>query len=133
MKSPKKPSKEPSLPSQDESRRANVLREEMLSQFRMLGESLSGLQDRMDRIEPQVQQTNEKVNILEPAVRSQGADLRAIKSDVASLKSDVASLKSDVASLKSDVATLKVDVSEIKGDLKSYNQRLEVVEAKLAS
>ncbi len=77
----------------------------MLSQFCMVGDSLSGLRDRMDRIEPQVQQTNEKVNILESAARSQTADLSAIKSDVA----------------------------EIKGDLKNYNQRLEVVEAKLAS
>ena len=105
----------------------------MLSQFRMLGETLSGFRDRMDRIEPQVQQTNEKINILEPAVRSQGADLRAIKSDVATIKSDVATLKSDVGTLKSDTATLRSDVAEIKGDLKGYNQRLEVVEAKLAS
>ncbi|SRR5258706_7494099 len=112
VKSPKKPSKELSLPSQDESRRANVLREEMLSQFQKLGEALSGLGERMERIEPQVQQTNEKVNIIEAAVRSHGADLRAIKSDVAILKSDVA---------------------EMKGDLKGYNQRLEVVEVKLAS
>lgn len=97
----------------------------MLSQFRVLGETLSGLRDRMDRMEPQVQQTNEKVNILESAVRSQGADLRAINSDVGTLKSGV-------ATLTSDIATLKSDVGEIKNDLKGYNQRLEVVEAKIA-
>jgi len=77
----------------------------MLSQFRMLGETLSGFRDRMGRIEPMVQETNEKIKILEPAVRAQGADLRAIKFDVA----------------------------EIKADLKNRNQRLDVVEAKLAS
>ena len=93
------------MPTQDESRRFNVLLEKVYSEFRTVGEALLGLRERMDRIEPQVQQTNEKVNILEPAIRSQGADLRAIKSDVA----------------------------EIKTDLKNYHQRLEVVEVKLAS
>jgi chromosome segregation ATPase len=116
---PKKPSKEPSLPSQDESRRANVLREEMLSQFRMLGESLSAVREDVNSMKPELHAIKEDVAILKSAVRSQGADLRAIKSDV--------------TTIKSDVATLKSNVSEIKGDIKGYNQRLEVVEAKLAS
>lgn len=105
MKTPKRPSKEPSLPTQDETRRANVLREEMLSQYRTIGEGISGLTARMDRIEPIVQHTNEKVIVIEAAVRSHSADLLFIKTDIA----------------------------EIKSELKGHNQRLGDVEAKVAS
>jgi hypothetical protein len=76
MKSPKKPSKAPSLPSQDEVRRANVLREEMLSQFRTFGESLSIIRDDVQWMKPQLYRLNEKVDVLELAVRSHGQMLQ---------------------------------------------------------
>ena len=112
MKTPKKTSKVQPLLTQDEYRRANVLREEMISQYRTLGEALSGLNGRMDRMEPQVQQTNEKVIVIEAGVRSHSADLLFIKTDI---------------------ATLKTDVAEIKSELKGHNQRLGAVETKMAS
>jgi len=102
MKSPKKPSKEQSLPSQDEARRANVLMEQMLSKFDTFGESLSDVRECISRIEPDLHAVKEDVALLKSAVRTNSEDMRAIKSDVA----------------------------EIKTDLKNYNQRLEVVEAK---
>ena len=77
----------------------------MLSQYRTIGEGISGLTARMDRIEPIVQHTNEKVIVIEAAVRSHSADLLFIKTDIA----------------------------EIKSELKGHNQRLGDVEAKVAS
>ena len=106
---PKKPSKEPSLPSQNEARRANVLMEQMLSKFDTFGESLSDVRERVVRIETDVHTVKEDIGVLKSAVRTNSEDIKSIKSDVAILKSDVA---------------------EIKVDFKGYNQRLEVVEAK---
>ena len=101
-KSPKKPSKEPSLPSQDETRRANVLREEMLSQFRMFGESLSIIREEVTGIKPRLERVEEKATVLESAVRTH----------------------SDVVRANTEA------IRTIQTDLKSINQRLEVVEAK---
>ena len=111
MKSPKKPSKAPSLPSQDESRRTNVLMEQMLSKFNAFSESLTFVREDVISLKPRFDNLEQKADLLESAVRSQSADIRTIKADVAALKSDV---------------------TEIKTGLKDYNQRLEVVEAKLA-
>jgi len=102
VKSPKKPSKEPSLPAQDEARRANVLMEQMLSKFDAFGESLSDVRERISRIEP---------------------DLHAVKEDVALLKS---AARSHTDAIKANTEAIHA----MKADLKSINQRLEVVEAK---
>jgi chromosome segregation ATPase len=104
MKMPKKASKEQPFPTQDEARRINVLQEKLLSEFRTFGESLSTVRQRVDRMEPQIQQTNEKVIVIEAAVRSHSADLLFIKTDIA----------------------------EIKNELKAQNQRLGAVETKTA-
>jgi hypothetical protein len=115
VKSSKEPSKEHSLPSQDETRRANVLREEMLSQFRTLGEAFSLLRDDVHNMKPKldkIDKLDEHVETLNSAVRSQAETLRSHSEDLRAIKSDVA---------------------EIKSDLKNYSQRLEVVEVKLAS
>lgn len=105
MKTPKKPSKEPSLPSQDESRRTNVLMEQMLSKFDAFGEALSAVR--------------EDVNSMKP-------ELHAVKEDIAILKS----------AARSHTDAIRANTEAIQGvqtDLKKYSQRLEVVEAKLAS
>jgi len=123
-------------PSQDETRRANVLREEMLSQFRMFGESLSIIREEVTGIKPRLDRVEEKVTVLESAVRTNGRDINALKDAVHrnteaihAVQADVVILKSDVAILKLDVSILKSDVSEIKGDIKVYNQRLSAIEA----
>ena len=64
MKSPRKPIE----PSQDESRRTNVLMERMLSEFRTFGESLSIVRERVDRMEPKLDQLVDKVDLLQVAV-----------------------------------------------------------------
>ena len=79
--------------------------EKMLSEFRTFGESLSIVRERVDRMEPKLDQLSEEVNLLESVARSNNKDIRIIKSDIA----------------------------DIKVDLKSYNQRLELVEAKPSS
>ncbi len=115
MKLPKKPS----LPSQDESRRTNVLFEKLMSEFRTVGESVSAIRERVDRIEPKLDKQGEDIEILKAAARSHTDAIRANTEATHSIQDDVVTLKSDVA--------------EIKGDIKGYNQRLEVVESKLAS
>jgi chromosome segregation ATPase len=102
---PKKPSKEPSLPSQDESRRANVLREEMLSQFRMLGEALSAVREDVSSMKPELHAVKEDVAILKVAARSHTDAIRANTDAIRAMQTD----------------------------LKNINQRLEVVEAKVVS
>ncbi len=110
-----------------------MLFEKLISEFRIFGESLSDVRDRVGRMEPDLHQVKEDVTLLKSVARSHSEELRTIKSDVGTLKSDVSTLKSDVSTLKSDVSTLKLDVAEIKDDFKNNNLRLEVVEAKLAS
>ena len=79
--------------------------EQMLSKFNAFGEVQSDLRDRVGKIETDLHTVKEDVGVLKAAARTQGADIHAIKSDVA----------------------------EMKANLKSYNQRLEVVETKVAS
>jgi len=108
VKSPKNPSKEPSLPSQDETRRANVLREEMLSQFRMFGESLSIIREEVTGIKPRLDRVEEKVTVLESAVRTNGRDINALKDAVHGNTEATHAMQTD---------------------LKSINQRLSAIEA----
>jgi septal ring factor EnvC (AmiA/AmiB activator) len=112
VKSPKKPSKEPPLPSQDESRRANVLMEQMLSKFNTFGESQSHIIDRLDRMEP---------------------DLHAVKEDVAVLKSAVQTHTDAIRDNTEATRSNTEAIYSMQTDLKTINQRLEVVEAKVAS
>jgi chromosome segregation ATPase len=109
MKSSKKPSKEPSLPSQDEARRANVLMEQMLSKFDTFGESLSAVRERVERIEPKIDKLTERVDVLESAVRIHTHEIR---------------------SLKEGVQGNTLAIHAMHAEFKSINQRLEVVEAK---
>jgi uncharacterized protein (UPF0335 family) len=116
VKSPKKPSKEPSLPSQDEARRANVLMEQMLSKFDAFGEVQSDLRDRVGRIETDLHTVKEDVVVLKSAVRSNGQDINALKEAVR-------------GNTEATHANTKA-IHAMQNDLKNINQRLEVVEAK---
>ena len=79
---PKKPSKEPPLPSQDESRRTNVLLEKLMSEFRTFGEGQSIMRERLDRMEPDLHAVKEDVAVLKIAVRTNGSDISALKDAV---------------------------------------------------
>jgi predicted nucleic acid-binding Zn-ribbon protein len=109
VKSSKKSSKEPSLPSQDEARRANVLMEQMLSKFDTFGESLAIVRERVDRIEPKIDKLTERVDVLESAVRTNSRDINALKEAVHGNTEAIHGMQTD---------------------LRNINQRLEVVEAK---
>ncbi len=89
MKPPKKPSQESPLPSQDESRRSNVLMEQMLSKFNTFGEVQSHMLERIDRIEPRFDKLEQKVDVLELAVRTNGKDIAALKETVHTMHSDL--------------------------------------------
>ena len=126
MKSPKKPVREPSLPSQDETRRANVLREEMLSQFRTLGEGFSLLRDDVQSMKPQIAKIDADVDTLKSAVRSH--------TDVIHLQTDaIHAHGEDINSLKEAVQANTEAIHAMQGDLKNINHRLEVVETKVAT
>src|SRR5947209_7430552 len=103
MKTPKKPSKEPTLPKQDEYRRANVLREEMLSQFRTFGEALSGVREDVASMKPELREVKEYAVVLKLAAQTHTQEIRALKDDVSSVKGDVSIVKSDVAEMKTDL------------------------------
>ncbi len=112
MKSPKKPAGELSLPSQDEYRRFNVLQEQTLSKFQTIGEALSAVRE---------------------DVNSMKSDFHAVKEDVAVLKAAAYS-HSDAIRSHSDAIHANTDaIRAMQTDLKHINQRLVVVETKLAS
>jgi len=79
--------------------------EKLLSEFRTFGESLSDVRERVGRIEP---------------------DLHAVKEDVAILK---VAARSHTDAIRANTEAIQA----VQADLKKYNQRLEVVEVKLAS
>jgi hypothetical protein len=111
MESPKNP-QEPALPSQDESRRTNVLLEKILSEFRTFGEAQSLLRARVDKIEPDLHEVKENVTILKAAAQSHTNAIQAMR----------------------DAIRANTDAIQVMhADLKGINQRLTVVETKLAS
>jgi chromosome segregation ATPase len=105
MKTPKKPSKEQSFPSQDEARRINVLQEKLLSEFRTFGDSLSDVRERVSRMEPKLDHLSGRVDVMESAVR----------------------YHSNVINANTEA------IRGVQSDLKNINQRLNVVETKVAS
>ena len=115
----KKPSKETSLPSQDETPRANVLREEMLSQFRTFGESLSIIREDVSGIKPRLDKIEQMVDVLESAVRTHSIIIRDNTDAICSLNEK---MENNTAAIHS-----------MQADLKSINHRVEIVETKLAS
>jgi chromosome segregation ATPase len=129
VKSSKKPSKEPPLPSQDEYRRFNVLQEELISKFRTFGESLSSVRDDVSSMKPKLDKLDklgEDVEILKSAARSHTDTIRANTEDIRSLKDAV---RSNTEATRANTEAIHA----VQTDLKNINQRLEVVEAKVAS
>jgi len=129
VKTPKKPSKEPPLPSQDEYRRFNVLQEELISKFRTFGESLSSVRDDVNSMKPKLDKLdklNEDVEILKSAARSHTDAIRANTEATRANTEDIRSLKEAVQGNTGAIHAMQVD-------LKNINGRLEVVEVKLAS
>ena len=106
--------------------------EQMLSKFDVFGEVQSDLRDRVGRIETDLHIVKEDVVVLKSAVRSNGQDINALKEAVRGNTEATHANTEAIHALQPDVATLTSDVAEIKGDIKGYNQRLEVVEAKVA-
>ena len=126
MKTPKKPSKEPSLPSQDESCRTHVLFEKLILEFRTVGESVSAVRERVDRIEPKLDKRGEDIEILKAAARSHSDLLRGHTDAIRANTEDIHSLKEAVQGNTEAIRGVQTDLNNI-------NQRLEVVETKLAS
>lgn len=126
MKLPKKSPKEPSLPTQDESRRTNVLLEKLTSEFRIFGESLSDVRDRVGRVETKIDKHGEDIDVLKSAVRSNAQEIRSLKEAV---QGNTVAIQGNTVAIQGNTK----DIRDIREDLKKFNRRLEVVETKIAS
>jgi hypothetical protein len=84
----------------------------MLSQFKILGESLSAVREDVNSLKPRFDKLEQKVDGLDTAVRTNGRDINALK----------------VAVQGNTEA-----IHAVQADLTGINHRLEVVEVKLAS
>ena len=76
-----------------------------MSEFRTVGESVSAIRERVDRIEPKLDKQGEDIEVLKAAARTHTDAIRANTDATRAMQTD----------------------------LKNINQRLEVVEVKLAS
>ena len=99
-----------------EARRTNVLLEEIRTQFKVFGEGLTSVNQRLDRLA-------KDVDSLSDWAKRFSLELQA-------LRTDVNELKRDVSVLKTDVSVLKTDVSELKKDVKDVKERLATVETR---
>jgi tetrahydromethanopterin S-methyltransferase subunit G len=86
--------------------------EELLSKFRMFGEAQSLMREDINSLKPRFDTLEQKVDVLESAVRTNGRDINALK---------------DAVHGNTEA------IHAMQNDLKNINQRLEVVEAKVAS
>lgn len=112
MKSPRKLS----VSSQDEARRFNVLLEKMYSEFKVFGESLSDVRNRVGRIEIKLDARGEEIEIFKSAVRTNGQDINLLKDAV----------HSNTDAIRANTEAIHA----MHFELKNMNHRLEVVEAK---
>jgi hypothetical protein len=76
-----------------------------MSEFRTVGESVSAIRERVDRMEPKLDKQGEDIEILKAAARTHTDAIRANTEAI----------------------------QAVQVDLKQYNQRLELVEAKISS
>ena len=97
----------------------------MLSQFRTLGEAFSLLRDDVQSMKPQIAKIDADVEILKSAARSHTDAIRANTEDIRSLKDAV---RSNTEATRANTEAIHA----VQTDLKNINQRLEVVEAKVA-
>jgi len=125
VKTPKKPSKEQPLPTQDESRRTNVLMEQMLSKFDAFGEALSAVREDVNSMKPELHAVKEDVAVLKVAARSH---TDAIRANTDAIRTNT----EEIRSLKGIVQGHTEAIQAVQTDFKKYSERLEVVEAKLA-
>ncbi|TSC53747.1 MAG: hypothetical protein LiPW39_79 [Parcubacteria group bacterium LiPW_39] len=98
--------------------------EEIKSDFKIFGESLSDVEKKGDA-------TFEAVGKLQEDVTTLKDDVSTLKDDVSTLKDDVSTLKDDVSTLKDDVSTLKDDVSTLKDDMGIVKSELGLIRNEL--
>lgn len=111
MSRPRPARKEPS-----ESRRTDVLLEKLLADFKTFGEGLSAVRERLERIEPKVNQLAEDVELIKLISRKNADEMVA--------------LKGWVRKLSDDNDSLKLEIKLLRDDLKAFDKRLAAVEAK---
>ena len=98
----------------------------MLSEFRTLGESLSIIREKVEKMEPDLRQVKEDVVVLKAAARSH-TDAIAANTEAIAANTEA------IREMKGTLAGHTEAIHAMQADLKNYNQRLEVVEAKIAS
>ncbi len=105
-----------------------ALIEDLRSQFKVFGEGLSDLREKVDTLAGKVDTLAGKVDTLTGIVNHE-----AKKSDLSRI--DIANLKMDVANLKTTVSRIEEDIRIIKDNLVSKADRkdFEILEKKVAS
>ena len=105
-------------PVSSEARRTNVLLEKLRSEFRTFGEGLTAVRQKVESTFDQVGRNFEAIQRLNDRVTA--------------LEGRVVALDERVAALDGRLAKVAGDVADVKNDLKTFIQRLDSVEAKLA-
>ena len=100
-----------------EERETRVLLEDLGSQFRVFGEGMHGMNQRLGRIEDKVERLDSKVDRLEIKVDHLGSKVDQLQSEVHHLQVEM----SFVMKVLPTVAT--------KDDLKQFEKRLNALEA----
>ncbi|MCG2694457.1 hypothetical protein L6261_00005 [Candidatus Parcubacteria bacterium] len=89
-----------------------IILEEMRSDFKMFGEVLSGVNDKLE------------------VVRKKGD---ATFEEVGKIKIEIGVIKEDIVEMKGDIVEMKGDIVEIKGDIVEINGRLTNIETEVKS
>jgi chromosome segregation ATPase len=100
-----------------EARRTNVLLESLQSQFRTFGEELQSVREKVERMEPKIDQMTEDVELLK-LISKKNAD-------------DIQTLKGWAIKYSNDNESIKLELKLVRDEVKSVSKRLESAEARL--
>ncbi|MFH1645631.1 MAG: hypothetical protein ABIB11_04340 [Candidatus Omnitrophota bacterium] len=93
-----------------------ALIERLEGQFKLFGEKLDSLGDKLDSTNGMVARNKE--------------DVTMINLNVSGIKHDITKINGKMAIMENDIRVMKTDITEIKDNVKTHNTRLTRVEVK---
>lgn len=95
-----------------------ILMEDINSKFNLVLESVQSFREEYKReIQEFRNETNQRFDVLELAVKDNTKQIKELKTDVGILKTDVAGLKTDVAELKQETQSIRTELRQVEGRL----------------
>jgi chromosome segregation ATPase len=94
-------------------RHIGALREDFGDQTKMISESLSGTNKKLDSVVEMVAKNTEDIDVMKGSINLIQSDIKELKKDVGVLKEDMSVVKSDISTIKFDLKN-KVDLDEFK-------------------